>query len=378
MSCPIVNLSDMLLPIRPMRTKLLLPGLLLLMIAAIAAASASIGLSPGATAGSQSGQAKSQPRTKIAGVYFFGYQADGLDVARIRDALPIHSGQELNPEEKIRPVIKATVEKLTGRPPTDIAQVCCDEQGGQWFYIGIAGKSYKPTSYNPKPQGALRLPAETMQLAEECSAAIAKAVQKGDFAEDDSHGYALNHDPEARTKQQAIRDYTLKNETVVYDVLANSADVDHRRAAAQFLGYATQSQKQIDVLVRASHDEDEGVRNNAVRALGVLADSNDKLARMIPALDFIDMLNSGTWTDRNKGSAILFALSQSRDPRLLAQLRARAMPGLIEIARWDPGHAVGSRFILGRIAGIDEKSLAGMVDHDDQMEKIIAAAQKAK
>jgi hypothetical protein len=356
-----------------MRTKVLLPGLLLMMIAA---ASEAISLRPGATAGSQSGQVKSEPKIKIAGVYFFGYQADGLDVARIRDALPIHSGQELNPEEKIRPGIRAAVEKLTGRPPTDIAQVCCDEKGGQWFYIGLAGKSYKPTPYNPKPQGAQRLPTDAMKLEEEWTAAFQKAADKGDFDEDDSHGYALDHDPEARTKQLAIRDYTLKNETVVYGVLATSADVDHRRAAAQFLGYATQSQKQIDALVRASHDVDEFVRNNAVRALEVLAGSNDKLARMIPAIDFIDMLNSGTWTDRNKGSSILLTLSKSREPKLLAQLRARAMPGLIEIARWDRGHAM-SLSILGRIAGMDEKSLAKMI-HDDQTEEIIAAAQKAK
>lgn len=89
------------------------------------------------------------------------------------------------------------------------------------------------------------------------------------------------------------------------------------------------------------------------------------------------MLNSGTWTDRNKGSAILLSLSKWRDPKLLAQLRARAMPGLIEIARWDHGHAM-SRLVLGRIAGIDEESLAKMVGNDDQTDEIIVAAQKAK
>jgi hypothetical protein len=53
------------------------------------------------------------------------------------------------------------------------------------------------------------------------------------------------------------------------------------------------------------------------------------------------------------------------------------MPGLMEIARWDRGNAM-SRFILGRIAGIDEESLVKMVDNDDQTDEIIAAAQKAK
>lgn len=360
-----------------MKTKPLSPGFLLLLIATIVIASASVALPSQASAASQAGQAQPEPKIKIGGIYFFGYQADGLDVAKIRDALPVHSGQELNPKEKIGPGIRTAVEKLTGHPPTDIALVCCDQKGDYWLYIGLAGKSYKPTTYNPAPQGAARLPADAVKLEEEWSAAFEKATDKGDFGEDDSHGYALAHDPEARAKELAIRDYTLKNESLVYDVLASSADADHRRTAAQFLGYATQSQKQIEALTRASHDKDEIVRNNAVRALDVLAASDDKLARMIPATDFIDLLNSGTWTDRNKGSAVLLALTRSRDPKLLAQLRAQAMPGLIEIARWDSGHAM-SRLILGRIAGIDEQSLNKMAGNDAQTEEIIAAAQKAK
>ena len=359
-----------------MRTKPLLSGLLLL-IATIATASASFALPHQASAASQTGQGQPEPKIKIGGIYFFGYEADGLDVSKVRDALPVHSGQELNRKEKIRPGIAAVVEKLTGHPPTDIAVICCDQKGDYWLYIGLAGKSYKPATYNPAPQGAARLPADAIKLERECSEALGKAAEKGDFGEDDSHGYSLSHNPELREKELAIRDYTLKNESLIYDVLASSADAHHRRTAAQFLGYATQSQKQIDALTRASHDEDEIVRNNAVRALDVLAASDDKLARMIPAIDFIDMLNSGKWTDRNKGSAVLWALSKSRDPKLLAQLRDRAMPGLIEIARWDSGHAM-SRMILGRIAGIDEQSLARMTRNDAQTEEIIAAAQKAK
>lgn len=325
--------------------------------------------------GPQSDQAK--PKTKIAGIYFFGYQADGLDVTKIRDALPIHAGQELSPEEKIGPGIKAVVEKLTGHPPTDIARVCCDEKGGLWIYVGLQGKSYKAKAYTPAPQGAMRLPEVAMKLEKDWEHAFEAAAQKGDFNEDDSQGYALAHDPEERAQDLAIRTYTLKNEELVYQVLSGSADVEHRRTAAQFLGYATQSQRQIDALTQASHDVDEGVRNNATRALSVLAESSDKLARMIPAADFVDMLNSGTWMDRNKGSAVLLSLSKFRDPKLLAQLRERALPGLIEIARWDFGHAM-TRVILGRMAGIEEASLDKMVGDDNQMEEIIASVQKSQ
>ena len=40
---------------------------------------------------------------------------------------------------------------------------------------------------------------------------------------------------------------------------------------AQMLGYARQSDQQVDALVHASLDADDDVRNDAVRALEVLA-----------------------------------------------------------------------------------------------------------
>jgi hypothetical protein len=49
---------------------------------------------------------------------------------------------------------------------------------------------------------------------------------------------------------------------------------------------------------------------------------------------FIDLLNSIEWTDRNKSSFALEMLTESRDPALLLDLRARALRSLIEMARW--------------------------------------------
>jgi hypothetical protein len=114
------------------------------------------------------------------------------------------------------------------------------------------------------------------------------------------------------------------------------------------------------------------VRNNAVRALGVLAESNSSIAQQIPAEDFTLLLNSGNWTDRNKGSLLLGALTVRRDRKVLALIRARASDSLLEMARWrEYGHAHYSRVLLGRIAGIEEKQLQKMA-HDD-VNAIIAA-----
>jgi hypothetical protein len=69
-------------------------------------------------------------------------------------------------------------------------------------------------------------------------------------------------------------------------------------------------------------------------------------------------LKSGIWTDRNKATWVLMQLTRTRNPVLLAELRAQALEPLIEMAEWrDIGHAAWARIILGRIAGIPEEQL---------------------
>ena len=93
------------------------------------------------------------------------------------------------------------------------------------------------------------------------------------------------------------------------------------------LGYARQSPRQVLALMRAARDPDEGVRNNATRAIAVLARANHRLASQISPDTFIEMLNSGIWTDRNKGAMVLMSLTAKRDPAVLTnqlyQLRRR-------------------------------------------------------
>lgn len=129
------------------------------------------------------------------------------------------------------------------------------------------------------------------------------------------------------------------------------------------LGYARQSDQQIDALVRASLDADDGVRNDAVRALEVLAGAKPNLAQRIPPEPFVRLLRSGAWSDHNKASLLLLALTKSRDLRVLAPLRSEALDPLVEMARWhNMGHAEAALSILGRIAGVDEDTLNKLID----------------
>lgn len=309
---------------------------------------------------------------RVGEIEFYGYQ--GLILDQIRTAIPVHVGDEFPPEEGggIKGRIDQAVRSVVGRPTTDVAMVCCDDSGNSRIYVGLPGKSSETIAYNPEPAGSVLLPANILGLNQAGEDAVRHAVESGESGEDDSKGYALHADPALRAIDLQMRDYATHNEPLLRRVLQFSSRADDRAAAAEILGYADQSKSQIAALVHASYDSNDAVRNNAVRALGVLARSNPEIARRIPASGFIEMLNSGVWTDRNKSSIVVMALTQSRNPRLLAELRARALPSLIEMARWDLGHAYMARVILGRIAGIDEARLEKLAG-TGQVDTIVAA-----
>lgn len=295
-------------------------------------------------------------RDHIGDIEFFGYK--GFNVAVIRNALPVHAGDVFSTTTKEQ--IRQAIQRITGAAPTDVAPICCDTQGDPVIFVGLPGGSTKSFSYNPEPTGTERLSSTIMDLYEKLETALEAAVHKGGtgIQEDDSKGYALANDPAAHALQLAIRRYALQHEDELMRVLKNSADASQRAAAADVLGYARQSPQQIAALVHASRDPDEGVRNNATPALGVLAASNSQLAKEIPAETFIEMISSGIWKDRNKAAFLLLELTRNRDPKLLNELRTQALDSLIEMAKWhDTGHAVSARILLGRIAGIPEDEL---------------------
>jgi hypothetical protein len=289
-------------------------------------------------------------------IEFFGYQ--GLDVDAVLKALPLHEGEDY--DDKMKAAILEAVKRVTGGEATDVGPLCCNEQHHYVLFIGLPGKSTRPFRLNTKPTGAVRLAQDFQSLFAKEAKAEEAAIKKGGDApqEDDSNGYALIHDPAARKLQLEMKDYVRAHEEALYDVLENCSDNWQRAQAAVGIGYAQHSPRQVAVLLRASRDPDAGVRDESTRALAVLVQSGLPLAAPIPAADFIEMLASGTWLDRNKAAWVLERLTKNRDAHLLAQIEAQAWEQLMEMARWRyTGHAVTPRVILGRIRGIPEDQL---------------------
>lgn len=293
---------------------------------------------------------------RIGDIEFFGYK--GLDIAKIRKGLPVHEGDTYSDRTKSQ--VRQAVAGIIGKEPTDVAAICCDGKGNRLLFIGLPGASNIGFAYNPEPKGNERLSPDIMDLYGRLDRALEEAVRKGGQAaeEDDSNGYALAKDPTARSLELAVHQWAIKHEQELMRVLEFSSAAEDRRAASDALGYARQSREQVLALVHAARDPDDEVRNNATRALGVLVRSSPALASEIPPDTFIDMLNSGTWTDRNKGASLLMQLTAERNSDLLAKIRSVALDSLIEMASWrDPSHAYFARIVLGRVAGLPEDRL---------------------
>lgn len=318
-------------------------------------------------------------RARVGFIDFYGYA--GLDPDKVRAALPVREGETFPTMVALyamRPQIEETVRRVTGRPAAEVALVSTGQD--VWLiYVGLSGSSVKSFPHNPAPKGTARLPEAALDIYRQADAAFLSAVQRGATVEDTSKGFSLSSDdPALRAKQLAMHEYAARHEDVIRAVLRSASDNEQRRIAAVMLGYANQSERQIADLVWASHDPDEGVRNNATRALGVLAQSDPKVAARIPAAGFIEMLNSGKWTDRNKAVGLLYGLSQWRDPKLLAALRAQALDSLLEMARWRSGHAFAARMILGRMAGLEEARLLKLAGDNAQVDVILGAVQRKR
>ncbi|HEV2830101.1 MAG TPA: hypothetical protein VGW76_21050 [Pyrinomonadaceae bacterium] len=300
--------------------------------------------------GSTNGQT---PRIGI--VDFYGLRS--ISVQQAREALQIK-------EDDVAPDSRDEAERrLQALPNVQQARlnfVCCDA-GKAILYVGISEKGAPTLQYRPAPLGTIRLPQNIVQAGEALSDAVTRAAEKGDVGEDDSQGHALFHSPEARALQERFVTFAEQHLKLLRAVLRASADAQDRALAAEIIAYAPNKRDVVNDLVYGMTDPDVGVRNNSMRALGVIAKFAQNARRQsikVPMQPFVAMLNSIEWTDRNKAAAALFQLTEKRDAAVLSGLRRHALQSLVEMARWKSlPHAQSPFFILGRVGKLSEAEI---------------------
>jgi hypothetical protein len=273
------------------------------------------------------------------------------------------------------------LESLPGVEEARFEIVCCVEKKAI-LYVGIRRKGEAPIEFRSAPQGEVHLPQDVIQAGEEFQKAYGAAVLKGDPGEDHSQGHVLTNDPPTRAIQERFIAFAARDLKLLRNVLRNSADAHHRALAAQIIAYAENKQEIVNDLVEAMRDPADVVRNNAMRALWVMPESTRETTKKpirIPARPFIEMLNSIEWNDRNKSSLALLNITNAPALDILSELRRKALPSLIEMARWKtPGHARAPFVLLGRVAGFPEKEINAAWEHGDHASFIEAATKLVK
>lgn len=297
---------------------------------------------------------------------FYGLRK--VSEASVRTTLGFHEGDRL-------PASKGDVEERLDGIPTVVEShleaVCCT--GGKvTLYVGIEERGAAHFDLHDTPDGDEMLPAEVDSAYRRFLEASDQASRAGLTREDLTKGYARSEDLEVRAIQDMFPSLVKDNLAALRAVLRDSNDEQQRAVAAYMLGYARDPNSVVNDLQYALRDPDPGVRVNAVHSLVAFTVAGVK----VEATWFIEMLNSPSWIDRTKALAALQLLTDSHSKEVLDQIRMRALPSLVEMARWKTlKDALPAYMLLGRVAGIPDKQLEDAWSRGDR-ESIIAQASK--
>jgi len=317
--------------------------------------------------------AQSIPR--IAIIDFYGLNR--VLESRVRQALGVKEGDQLHPSKG---GTEERLDAINGVVESHLEAVCC-EAGNAILYVGIEERGATHFDLREAPEGDEVLPTDITETYRRLTAALDSAVRRGVIGDDLTQGHSLMADPSARALQEQFPALARQYLSELRSALRNAGDEEQRAAAAYVIGYAPKKSEIVNDLQFALRDADAGVRYNAARGLVALA----VLARVNPASDvkvsptwFIEMLNSLSWSDRNKAVSALNILTDTRDAAILGQLRERSLPALIEMARWKSlSHALPAYVLLGRVAGWTEEQIQEAWSRSDR-EALIKAVQSRR
>jgi hypothetical protein len=288
------------------------------------------------------------------------YGARKVAAQKIRTAIGAKPG-DLLPS---RADAEERIGKLSGVVVSRVEAVCCSGRN-MVLYVGIEERDAPHMEYHDTPTGNITLPPGLFTAYHNFLDEVAGSIRGRNDDEDLTAGYSLMQDPASRSLQNSFVPAVAADLPAVDRVVRESADPEQRAAAAYLLQYGPRgphtTKTVVDGLLYALRDSDDDVRANAVRALKAVAVGAklhpEQQVRIEPTW-FVELLNSVVWSDRRDASQALVNLTESRDPDMLAMLRDRALPSIIEMARWrELPHALPAFILAGRLAGLDDAGI---------------------
>jgi hypothetical protein len=285
-----------------------------------------------------------------------------LEAAGIAVGSPVPSAEEISN-------IKQKLERIPAVCEADLSVIRVRMPGAKpgaparpTVYIGVRESGSPKVLYRSAPTGNVELPKELVTLYREYERNWREAFRHGNNGEDFSNGYALSDDQATRAIQKQFIPLAIQHFERLVEVLQNAESAEQRRIAAAMLAFASDKPRIATELAVAARDPNARVRNNALRALGVILDyahQHPELQIDPPIEPYLDLLDSVEWTDRNKAMFVLLELTESGNDAILTRLAERSLPALVEMARWNTeGHASMAYLLVGRVARIPESELS--------------------
>ncbi|HEV3329975.1 MAG TPA: HEAT repeat domain-containing protein [Bryobacteraceae bacterium] len=281
------------------------------------------------------------------------YGAGKVTAARILREAKLQTGQPL-PASKGD--LEDRINAISGILRARVEAVCC-EGADAILFVGVEQKGGPRVAFRSDPTGKSVLPENLAGDYQEFVEIVRQAVQQKASSDLVSSSTA----DAARGLEAKFASFTGDHMAELRDVLRNSEDPEQRAIAAAVIGYAPKKADVVADLQFALQDPDESVRSSALRSLKALAAAGARdpsLAVSISPTWLIELLNSLVLSDRLQAAEILVTLSDRHEAAVIDQMRARALPALAEMARWETlRYSLPPFLLVGRIAGLNEQEI---------------------
>ena len=311
---------------------------------------------------------------KIGSIDVYGNRRIPTD--SVLAAAGISPGESVSQQKFLTKTIEKNITTATGARLVRTAIACCDKNGRYHLFIGVAESDSTILQTRAAPNLRIELPARYINAYKQYAERLAEGMLLGQTTEDWSQGHSLVSYPPLRKLQDRFMQWADADPATLKKVLRSSAYPVHRAAAAQILAYNPDKNKIIPDLMYAIIDESEEVRSHAIKAMAIIANYaslKPSLKINVPYVPFVRLVNSVSWSDRNKGLLVLTQLSKSRNEVLFNYLRKNAVPALKEMSLWkSESHAAPAFAILARMNGWTEEQ----IDKNAQATTITTEASK--
>ena len=286
---------------------------------------------------------------------FYGLRK--VTAERVLRSGKLRAGEPLPPSKGD---LEDRIAEISGVLRVRVEAVCCEGPEALLF-IGIEEREGPHVAFHSDPTGPATLPEGLPEAYQQFLATVQRAAQQQKTSGAPALERPLIPDTQAREFEQKFASMTAEHLGELREVLRTGSEPEQRAIAAAVIGYAPKKQDVIDDLQFAIQDPDDGVRSNAIRslhAIAVFAARDRSLGIRISPTWPIELLNSIVLSDRLQAADLLVTLTDTENRAALDLMRTRALPALVEMARWETlSYALRPFLLVGRIAGLKEPEI---------------------